>query len=119
MQVLKIISPPFFASRPVLVSRLAALSRPCCLPAIATTSGPTMDMLVSSALDADSSLPSFFELFMTQQVEQSLKPAARHAHRYLLLCETLPASPLYSVSCVLSILKLQSSSSFGCMTECV
>ncbi|CAM9135275.1 unnamed protein product [Pylaiella littoralis] len=42
-----------------------------------------MDMLVSSALDADSSLPSFFELFMTQQVEQSLKPAARHAHSAL------------------------------------
>ena len=41
-----------------------------------------MDMLVSSALEADSSLPSFFEMFMTQQVEQSLKPAARHAHRY-------------------------------------
>ena len=41
----------------------------------------TMDMLVSSALEADSSLPSFFEMFMTQQVEQSLKPAARHAHR--------------------------------------
>lgn len=40
-----------------------------------------MDMLVSSALEADSSLPSFFEMFMTQQVEQSLKPAARHAHR--------------------------------------
>eukprot|EP00903_Cladosiphon_okamuranus_P013504 g12577.t1 len=42
-----------------------------------------MDMLVSSALEADSSLPSFFEMFMTQQVEQSLKPAARHAHSAL------------------------------------
>ena len=40
-----------------------------------------MDMLVSSALEADSSLPSFFEMFMTQQVEESIKPAARHAHR--------------------------------------
>lgn len=40
-----------------------------------------MDMLVSSALETDSSLPSFFEMFMTQQVELSLKPAARHAHR--------------------------------------
>ncbi|CAM9960687.1 unnamed protein product [Ectocarpus sp. 6 AP-2014] len=44
-----------------------------------------MDMLASSALEADSSLPSFFEMFMTQQVEQSLKPAARHAHSALAL----------------------------------
>eukprot|EP00904_Undaria_pinnatifida_P005953 jgi/Undpi1/2488/HiC_scaffold_13.g05867.m1 len=42
-----------------------------------------MDMLVSSALEADSSLPSFFEMFMTQQVEESIKPAARHAHSAL------------------------------------
>lgn len=40
----------------------------------------TMDLLVSSAMEVDSSLPSFFEMFMTQQVEQSLKPAVRHAH---------------------------------------
>ena len=40
-----------------------------------------MDMLVSSALETDSSLPSFFEMFMTRQVDESIKPAARHAHR--------------------------------------
>ncbi|CAM9987286.1 unnamed protein product, partial [Discosporangium mesarthrocarpum] len=39
-----------------------------------------MDMLVSSALEPGSSLPSFFEMFMARQIQLSLKPAARHGH---------------------------------------
>ncbi|CAM9243629.1 unnamed protein product [Chrysoparadoxa australica] len=42
-----------------------------------------MELLVSSALDDASPLPSFFELLMTYQISRSLQPAARHVCRAL------------------------------------
>ncbi|CAM9778881.1 unnamed protein product [Phaeothamnion confervicola] len=44
-----------------------------------------MEMLVSSALDPGSALPSFFEMFMTHQIQLSLKPAVRHVIGALVL----------------------------------